>query len=258
MRACGGGDVRSTAAKESIVRFIVSLLLSALVCAAPAYAEERPLAPETPRSSHCPATPAVGAIVYPGAAKIPHTNDLVKPTGKPDEAEGQTVYLMGKVLDTECNPLSDVVVELWQPDPFSRFIIPTDSDMASPVAMFAGAGKAYTGIDGTFSFRTLFPGTLHICEKRDKNGKCIQSLERAPFFNIRISGKAIRSSSVSMALFFENDRRNPTDPVYKTLSDAGKQQLTMKVLPGDGGGYAAGMRTYLELIVPTNAHFHGY
>lgn len=240
------------------MRFTVSFLFAAMACIASASAAERSLPPETPRSAHCPATPAVGAIVYPGAAKIPHTNDLVKPTGKPDEAEGQIVYLMGKVLDTDCNPLSDVVVELWQPDPFSRFIIPTDSDMASPVTMFAGGGKTYTGIDGTFSFRTLFPGTLHICEKRDRQGKCIQSLERAPFFNVRISGKAIRSSTVSMALFFENDRRNPTDPVYKKLSDAGKQQLTMKVLPGASGDYASGMRTYLELVAPTNAHFHGY
>lgn len=239
------------------MKFIAPLLL-ALMLPVAVLAAEVILPPETPLSSKCPASPAVGAISYPGAVKVPHTNDLVRPTGKPDDSEGQMVYLMGKVLDTDCNPLSDVVVELWQPDPFSRFIIPIDSDMASPVAMFAGAGKTYTGIDGTFSFRTLFPGTLHICEKRDSRGKCIKSLERAPFFNLRISGKALRATSVSMGTFFENDRRNPTDPVFKKLSDAGKQQLTMKVLPGASGDYASGMRTYIELVVPAKPHYHGY
>lgn len=241
-------------------RSLVAVIISAL-CAAPAFAgvaSERILPPETPVAGACAASPTVGAIAYPGAKRVPHTNDLVKPTGKPDDSEGQMVYLMGKVLDTNCNPLPDVVVELWQPDPYSRFLIPTDSDMANPVAMFAGAGKTYTGIDGTFSFRTLFPGTLHICQKRDQRGKCISSLERAPFFNIRITGKDVRSKQVSMGLFFENDRRNPTDPVYKKLSDLGKKQLTMKVLPGEGGDFSTGMRTYIELVVPANTHWHGY
>lgn len=238
--------------------FIRAVPLLLIAVAQPSFSSsDRAIPPETPRAGACAATPAVGAVAYPGADRVPHTNDLVRPTGKPDHAEGQVVLLMGKVLDTNCNPLPDVVVELWQPDPYSRFIIPTDGDMASPVTMFAGAGKAYTGIDGTFSFRTLFPGTLHICQKRNAQGKCISSLERAPFFNLRITGKALRTT-VSMGAFFENDRRNPTDPVYKKLSDLGKRQLTMKVLPGESGDYNSGMRTYIEFVVPTKQHWHGY
>lgn len=237
---------------------IRSVACMLVIASQPVFASsDRAIPPETPWAGTCSASPAVGAVAYPGADRVPHTNDLVRPTGKPDNAEGQMVMLMGKVLDTNCNPLSDVVVELWQPDPFSRFIIPTDGDMASPVTMFAGAGKTYTGIDGTFSFRTLFPGTLHICEQRNAQGKCIRSLERAPFFNLRIAGKALRTT-VSMGTFFENDRRNATDPVYKKLSDAGKRQLTMKVLPGESGDYNSGMRTYIELVVPTKQHWHGY
>ncbi len=239
------------------MRYIAILLITLLPMGALAQDHVIPLPPETVNVNNCMVTPAVGAINYPGAAKVPHTNDLVRPTGKPDDSEGQVVNFMGKVLDANCNPLSDVVVELWQPDPFSRFIIPTAGDMASPVAMFAGAGKTYTGVDGTFSFRTLFPGTLTICERRDSRGRCIKSLERAPFYNLKFTGKALRSS-VSMATFFENDRRNPTDPVYKKLSVTGQQQLTMKVLPGGDGGYGSGMRTYIEFVVPTNPHYHGY
>lgn len=238
--------------------FIICFALMAFLVPQHSFSQAtQPLAPETPRSGKCPVTPAVGTVNYPGAVNVPHTNDLVKPTGKADDAEGQIVYLMGKVVDADCNPLPDVVVELWQPDPFSRFLIPTKGDMASPVTMFAGAGKTYTGEDGTFTFRTLFPGTLRICQKRNARGHCISSLERAPFFNIRITGKALRTS-VSMATFFENDRRNPTDPVYKKLSSAGQQQLTLKVLPSSAGDYGSGMRTYLELVVPTKPHWHGY
>jgi protocatechuate 3,4-dioxygenase beta subunit len=239
------------------IRFAIVLYVALIVTGQGARAAEVILPPETSKSARCDATPAVGAINYPGANAIPHTNDLVKPTGKPDNAEGQIVYFMGKVMDTNCNPLPDVVVELWQPDPFSRFIIPTDGDMATPQSMFAGAGKTYTGIDGTFSFKTLFPGTLRICVKRDQKGRCIKSIERAPFFNIRIAGKALRTT-VSMATFFENDRRNPTDPVYSKLSEVGRQQITMKVLPSEQGDYNSGMRAYLEFVVPAKQHFYGY
>jgi protocatechuate 3,4-dioxygenase beta subunit len=260
MRACRSIHVRKQRKKESIMKILfalASISLSAFIVCHSSYAAQMTVPPETSKSDHCEATPAVGAIHYPGAATIPHTNDLVRPTGKADNAEGQIVYLMGKVLDTNCNPLSDVVVELWQPDPYSQFIIPTKGDMASPQSMFAGAGKTYTGIDGTFSFRTLFPGTLRICVKRDNKGRCIKSIERAPFFNIRIAGKVLRTT-VSMATFFENDRRNPTDPVYSKLSQSAQQLITMKVLPSKEGDYNSGMRTYLEFVVPAKQHFHGY
>ncbi len=237
--------------------FCIFISVSAAFTVFEAAASGVALPPETSKSRNCAITPAVGAVAYPGANRVPTTNDLVRPTGKPDDAEGQVVFLTGKVLDANCTPLPDVLVELWQPDPFSRFLIPTAGDMASPVMMFAGAGKTYTGEDGTFSFRTLFPGTLRICQKRDRRGRCISSLERAPFFNIRIAGKQMRGA-VSMAAFFENDRRNPTDPVYKKLSAAGKQQLTLKVLPSNSGDFASGMRTYIEFVVPTKAHYHGY
>jgi len=215
------------------------------------------LPPETPLAAKCPGTPAVGAINYPGAAKIPNSNNLVQPTGKPDPASGQIVYVMGKLLDADCNPLPDVMVELWQPDPYSKFLIPTESDMASPVAMFAGAGRSYTREDGTFSFITLFPGTLKICQKRDRRGRCISTLERAPFLNLRVAGNPLRTPFMA-GLFFENDRRNPTDPVYKKLSPEGQKRITMRALPSDQGDYMNGMRTYIELVVPTKPHFNGY
>lgn len=252
------GDGIAITGKESLVSRIIITCLALITCAlCGQMAQARDIAPETPRSSACLATPAVGAISYPGAAKIPTTNNLVQPTGKPLPAPGQIVFLMGKVLDADCNPLDDVRVEMWQPDPFSKFMIPNESDMASPVAMFAGAGRTYTDIDGTFSFITLFPGTIKICQRRDTRGRCIATLERAPFFNVRIAGKPLRAPLMA-GLFFENDRRNATDPIYKRLSPEAQRRITMKVLPSDAGDYNSGMRTYLELVVPTTAHTHGY
>lgn len=245
------------AGKEGIVsRFVCLSALFLWVVPAIAVAQQ-PLAPLSPYRTSCPATPAVGAISYPGKGKIPRSNNLVQPAGNANIAPGQLVYVMGKVLDANCMPLGDVSVELWQPDPFGKFMIPTAGDFASQVPLFAGAGKTYTDIDGTFSFITLFPGTLKLCERRDGRGRCIRSLERAPFFNLRISGDALRAPYMG-GLLFENDRRNATDPVFKRLSAEGRERITMHVLPSDYGDYNTGMRTYIELVVPSKPHWKTY
>jgi protocatechuate 3,4-dioxygenase beta subunit len=233
------------------VRTLFVLLVGGLALASVAHAQMLP--PETPAARSCGPTPAVGAISYPGFQRIPTTNNLIRPEGKPDEAPGQRVILVGKVLDNQCNPLPGVTVELWQPDPYSKLVIPSKGDMATPQAMFAGGGRTYTQIDGTFSFTTLFPGTLYVCELRNREGKCLKWLERAPFFNIRITGKPVAGPFL-VGLFFENDRRNPTDPVYKKLSPENQQRITQRVLPGEPDG----IKTYLELVVPVRANTVGY
>lgn len=230
---------------------LLLLLLCGWMTSMAAHAQILP--PETPAAKSCAATPAVGAIAYPGFQRIPTTNNLIRPEGKPDEAPGQRVILVGKVLDSQCNPLPGVTVELWQPDPYSKMVIPSKGDMATPQAMFAGGGRTYTGVDGVFAFTTLFPGTLYVCEQRDRRGKCLKWLERAPFFNLRISGKPVAGPFL-VGLFFENDRRNATDPVYKKLSFENQQRITQRVLPGEPDG----IKTYLELVVPVKENRVGY
>lgn len=237
--------------KQYFIAFVLNLLVGV------SYSYAQTLPPETARSSKCAGTPAVGAIAYPGAARIPTTNSLIRPEGKPDNAPGQVLYFTGKVLDSNCNPLQDVKIEMWQPDPFSKLQLATPEDLSTPQALFAGAGKTYTKNDGTFSFSTLFPGTLRYCIRYDARRRCLQSIERAPFLNLRLSGKDLRTPFM-LGVFFENDRRNASDPVYKKLSPENQQRLTMRVFPYDGVNFANGMKTYIELVMPSGNQTHGY
>lgn len=236
-------------------RIYIALIASLFLGTGMSYAQTLP--PETARSSNCVGTPAVGAIAYPGAARIPTTNSLIRPEGKADNAQGQVLYFTGKVLDTNCNPLQDVKIEMWQPDPFSKLEVATPEDLSTPQSLFSGAGKTYTKNDGTFSFSTLFPGTLRYCIRYDERRRCLQSIERAPFLNLRLSGKDLRAPFI-LGVFFENDRRNATDPVFKKLSSENQKRLTMRVFPYDGVSFANGMKTYIELVMPSGNQTHGY
>lgn len=231
------------------------IFLTVFLWVSSAHAQSLP--PETSQNAKCQGTPAVGAIGYPGAARIPTTNSLIKPTGKANNAQGQVLYFMGKVLDNNCNPLQDVKVEMWQADPFSKLQVATPEDLSTPQAIFAGAGKTYTKNDGTFTFSTVFPGALKYCVLYDARRRCVKSIERAPFLNLRLSGKDLRAPFM-LGVFFENDRRNASDPVYKKLSAENQKRVTMRVFPYDGVNYANGMKTYIELVMPSGNHRHGY
>jgi protocatechuate 3,4-dioxygenase, alpha subunit len=85
------------------------------------------------------------ALPYPG------DNELVPP-GHP-----AAVRLHGRVLDGDCEPVPDALIELWQPD----------RDGAAPRAIgslsrdgftFTGWGRAATDGAGCYTFSTITPG----------------------------------------------------------------------------------------------------
>src|SRR5690606_28629823 len=151
---CGGGRAprrpcpQRRLNRRMSMRRLHPLLLAcaaALGLAAPAWAAD------------CSPTPRVAVQHYPGSKAIPSGNNLTMPPGKSVAAEGRRVVSYGSVLDANCVPLSDAVVELWQVDPFGKWILATGEDLVNPNPVFAGAGRTRSANDGSFHFVTLFP-----------------------------------------------------------------------------------------------------
>src|SRR4051812_19766721 len=69
-------------------------------------------------SSKCQVTPSIAfknkKDGYPGKNSIASSNNLALPAGKSVYAPGQKVYIYGHVLDKNCVPVSDAIVEIWQ------------------------------------------------------------------------------------------------------------------------------------------------
>ena len=175
---------------------------------------------------HCTPTARLVARNYPGAENIPSTNNLLLPTGKAVPVEGQRLIITGHVMDVNCVPIKEAVVELWQTDPYGQLFLATDSDRANARPVFAGAGRTITDMNGEFTFITAFPGVSAAARKNKR-------AMTAPHVNLRINAEYF--TAVTTTLFFENDRRNADDVVYKKLTAAQKEGTTLTMRQGENG-----------------------
>jgi protocatechuate 3,4-dioxygenase alpha subunit len=71
------------------------------------------------------------------------------------------VWLRGRVLDDEGQPVTDALVETWQADPDGRFDHPDDprGPQVASVRGFRGFGRSET-LTGEYALLTLKPGRL--------------------------------------------------------------------------------------------------
>ncbi len=173
-------------------------------------------------ASTCQPTPSLAVSNYPRAKAIPHGNNLLLPAGKSVAASGQKVVIVGRLLDSRCLPITEAVVEIWQVDPYGRWLLAGRDDLVTPSATFAGAGRTITDKDGRFVFTTAFPAAL---------------AKRAPHINMKV--KAQDMKEFSTMLFFANDSRNAADATYKKTNPAARDLVTLQMGQTNDGGLTA-------------------
>lgn len=132
---------------------------------------------------------------YPGEAAIHHTNNLRRPTGIALSAVGDRIYFTGTVVDTNCVPVQDALVEIWQADNAGQYA-PRSKDQN-----FLGSGRTETDNEGNFSFVTIFPGPSGI---------------RAPQIKFRITHPDF--PELMGEVFFERHPMNAKDPYHQMVS----------------------------------------
>jgi len=186
---------------------------------------------------NCTPTSSLAIQKYPGARNIPNGNDLTRPAGKAVVAQGQMLIISGQVLDRNCMPVPQAIVEIWQVNPFGRWILAGADDLVSANPTFAGAGRTYTDTDGNFTFISLFPAA---------------TAKRAPNINVRV--KAEGMVDFTTALYFENDSRNGLDEVYKKLAPISRMTATLRMSQGAGGELLA----TTTLVLPSKAPYRTY
>lgn len=189
------------------------------------------------QAANCTPTPSMAVQNYPGFANIPNGNNLMLPAGKAVEAEGQRVVIYGQLLDAHCVPVSDAQIELWQVDPFGKWMLATREDLVNPNPVFAGAGRTSTDNGGRFHFITLFPAAIK---------------GRAPHYDIRVSVRD--QKPFTTALYFADDGRNTADAQYSRVAAVSRQYLTMQV--NEAG--AAGLGAAATIVLPFSVPYRGY
>lgn len=84
--------------------------------------------------------------------------DLTQVTGRSGRAEGQVLYLNGRVLNRNAEPVRQAKLEIWQANSFGRCAHPNDNNPAPLDPNFEGFAVIHTDDDGNYSLKTVKPG----------------------------------------------------------------------------------------------------
>ena len=148
------------------------------------------------------ATPAMTlGPFYPDRLPAEQDADLTVIAGRPGRAAGQVLYLAGRVLDTRGKPLPGARLELWQANAHGRYIHSGDSDSSGPLdPNFQGYASLRTDAAGRYRIKTIKPApysgrTAHL------------------HFNVDT-----RVARLTTQMFFEGERLNERDGLYRALS----------------------------------------
>jgi protocatechuate 3,4-dioxygenase beta subunit len=86
-------------------------------------------------------------------------DDLIHNFARPGEsAIGERIIVHGRVLDERGMGVPGVLLEFWQANAGGRYRHKKDGYLAALDPNFGGCGRAITGEDGSYAFRTVKPG----------------------------------------------------------------------------------------------------
>ena len=159
------------------------------------------LVPTLLRAQQRMPTPAATAgPFYPPTLPADIDNDLVVVRGAPARAQGIVTHITGRVLNAAGRPVPDAQVEIWQCDAPGRYLHPGSGGSAPRDAGFQGFGRARTGADGAYSFRTIKP---------------VPYTGRTPHIHVKV--KLARRELLTTQLYVEGDAHNERDFLWRGL-----------------------------------------
>lgn len=134
------------------------------------------------------------------------------------------VWLRGRVLDGEGQPVTDALVETWQADPAGRFDHPDDprGAVAPPLPGFRGFGRSET-VTGEYSVLTVKPGRVP-----DGSGGL-----QAPHVDVSVFARGLLDRVVTRLYFADDSAANTEDPVLRALPEPARRTLLAQ--PTDDG-----------------------
>ena len=136
------------------------------------------------------------------------------PYAVPEGTPG-AVWLRGRVLDGEGQPVTDALVETWQADPAGRFDHPDDPRGATRWAVPGrGFGRSET-VSGEYAVLTVKPGRVP-----DGDGGL-----QAPHVDVSVFARGLLDRVVTRLYFADEAAPNAQDPVLQALPEAARRTL---------------------------------
>ena len=143
-------------------------------------------------------------------------NDLVKIVGEVEQAGGEVVKLAGRVLDRAGKPIAGARVEIWQCDVKGRYLHRGDYGLSSRDQAFQGFGHDLSGVDGSYSFRTIKP---------------VPYAGRTPHIHVKVL--VDNRERLTTQFYLPDHPDNENDWLYQRVPQAKHELVTMTFTPGE-------------------------
>jgi protocatechuate 3,4-dioxygenase alpha subunit len=166
-------------------------------------------------------------------------NDLGFIDDRNKYAQGQRIYVSGRVYEANRVPRWNTVIELWQADANGCFAHPNDPRAAHADPNFMGWGRRWTENDGFFDFLTVKPGSY----LDPLTGKT-----RAPHINVSLMSSGLMRRLVT-TLFFPAEPGNAGDPAFAAVG-VPEEQARLILKPAQAERAPAGALAYeLDIVL---------
>ena len=173
---------------------------------------------------------------YPLNAQKDKDFDLTKVKGQKGIAKGQTVFIEGRVLDSNNQPIEDATVDIWQANAAGKYNHPHDSYDAPLDPNFQGWAIVQSGKDGVFRFKTIIPGVYPATDTWD----------RPPHIHFKVTKKGY--VEIITQMYFPDHELNAPDLLLNKKSEKEQAQMIASKVKGksDTLGYNVVLKKSLK------------
>lgn len=180
-------------------------------------------------TSNCAVTPdqTIGPF-YPHVKNGDGDVDLTRIQGKDGQAEGQVILVRGQILDQNCQPIENALVEIWQANHHGRYS--HEGDAANPLPLdphFEGWGEMTTAADGSYGFKTIKPAPYFFGDPAKPEDW------RSPHIHFKVSRRGYHEIVTQM--YFEGEERNATDTIIADLPEQERGQFILSPAEDESG-----------------------
>ena len=146
--------------------------------------------------------------------------DLTRLNGRAGQAQGQVIYVTGRILNLRGAPCPGVNLEIWQANGAGRYTHPHDRNPAPRDPNFDGYANVLSDSEGRYRYKTIKPGAYPV----------VADYWRPPHIHYDITGKVNR---LITQMYFADEPLNNKDPLLQ--QSWAKNSLIAKILPPGAG-----------------------
>jgi len=153
--------------------------------------------------------------------------DLTFVNGNSQKAQGNVIVIAGQVLDQNCKPLPETLVEVWQACATGKYNHPNDPNKAPLDKNFQYWGRAATDNHGLYFFKTILPGAY----PADTNWI------RPPHVHYKVHKWGY--NELTTQLYFSGNKYNETDRILNQIPKSERERVVRPIeiqeitLPGE-------------------------